>query len=235
MGFEGEGDALAGEVDVEDGDGDALLELDDGGGVFDEGVGELGDVDEAILVDADVDEGAEGGDVGDDAGEFHAGLEVFEGVDVVGEGEGFELLAGVFGRPLAFLSMQEEYWSKSLTWPWVGAADAWGSVWWRKASDAVMVGWQEFLFLGLGLACAVWAWLRLRPSYAVWVTLNWLLWASTKFVLSVPRYTLVLFPLYILVARAGLKRPTWGAAYVVWSLLFMALFASRFVRGAWAF
>ncbi|HLM55429.1 MAG TPA: hypothetical protein VK422_04830 [Pyrinomonadaceae bacterium] len=156
---------------------------------------------------------------------------------LAGSGFGVYLLVNwkVFGRPLAFLSMQEEYWSKSLTWPWVGAADAWNSAFWRGASDAVMVGWQEFLFLCLGLACAVWAWLRLRPSYALWVTLNWLLWSSTKFLLSVPRYTLVMFPLFILVARAGLKRPAWGAAYVVWSLLFMALFASRFVRGLWAF
>ena len=98
-----------------------------------------------------------------------------------------------------------------------------------------MVGWQEFFFLAVGFAGAVWAGLRLRASYAAWMALNWLLWASTKFVLSVPRYTLVMFPLYLLLARVGLRRPAWGAAVVVWSLLFMALFASRFVRGMWAF
>jgi hypothetical protein len=67
------------------------------------------------------------------------------------------------------------------------------------------------------------------------MTCNWLLWTSTKFVLSVPRYTLVLFPAFILLARLRVSRPVWGAAVVVWSLLFLALFAARFAQGYWAF
>ena len=52
-------------------------------GSFDEAVGELGDVDQAVLVHADVDEGAEGGDVGDRALEHHAGLQVGDLVDAL--------------------------------------------------------------------------------------------------------------------------------------------------------
>ncbi len=141
----------------------------------------------------------------------------------------------VFGRPLAFLSMQGEYWYKSLTWPWVGIHEAWNSIWGRAPSDAQMVGWQEFFFVLLGLALTVWAWLRLRASYAVWMTCNWLLWTSTKFVLSVPRYTLVLFPAYILLARLRASRPVWGGTVAVWSVLMLALFAARFAQGYWAF
>jgi hypothetical protein len=91
----GEGDALAREVDGEDLDLDAVAGFDDVVGVGDELGGELGDVDEAVLVDADVDEGAEVGDVGDDAFEGHVVFEVGDGEDVVAEGEGVELLAGV--------------------------------------------------------------------------------------------------------------------------------------------
>jgi Gpi18-like mannosyltransferase len=141
----------------------------------------------------------------------------------------------VFGHPFEFLNKQEQYWSKSLTWPWVGIGAAWDSIWGRAPSEAQMVGWQEFFFVLLGLALTVWAWLRLRASYAAWMTLNWLLWTSTKFVLSVPRYTLVMFPAYILLARAASSRPVWNAVITVWSLLFLALFAARFVQGYWAF
>jgi Gpi18-like mannosyltransferase len=141
----------------------------------------------------------------------------------------------VFGHPFEFLNKQEQYWSKSLTWPWVGISAAWDSIWGRAPSEAQMVGWQEFFFVLLGLALTVWAWLRLRTSYAVWMTLNWLLWTSTKFVLSVPRYTLVMFPAFILLARAATTRPVLHAAVTVWSLLFLALFAARFVQGYWAF
>ena len=141
----------------------------------------------------------------------------------------------VFGDPRAFLKMQGDHWAKSLTWPWVGIAETWRAGRGRAPSDAQMVGWQEFFFVLLGLGMTVWAWLRLRASYAVWMTCNWLLWTSTKFVLSVPRYTLVLFPAFILLARLRASRPAWGAAAVVWSLLLLALFAARFSQGYWAF
>jgi Gpi18-like mannosyltransferase len=141
----------------------------------------------------------------------------------------------VLGDPRAFLDAQSVHWFKSLTWPWVGVQEAWNSIWGRAPSEAQMVGWQELFFVLLGLGVTVWAWLRLRASYAVWMTCNWLLWTSTKFVLSVPRYTLVLFPAFILFARLRVSRPVWGAAVAIWSLLFLGLFAARFAQGYWAF
>jgi Gpi18-like mannosyltransferase len=156
---------------------------------------------------------------------------------LVGVGFGVYLFFNwwVFGDPRAFLKMQGDHWAKSLTWPWVGIYGTWNAIWGPTPSDAQMVGWQEFFFLLLGLGLTVWAWLRLRTSYAVWMTCNWLLWTSTKFVLSVPRYTIVLFPAFILLARLRASRPAWGAAVVVWSLLMLALFAARFSQGYWAF
>jgi Gpi18-like mannosyltransferase len=143
--------------------------------------------------------------------------------------------ASVFGDAFAFLKTQDVYWHKSLTWPWVGLTEAWNAVWSRAPSEAQMVGWQELFFVLLGLGGTVWCWFRLRASYAVWMTTNWLLWTSTKFVLSVPRYTLILFPLYILFARKAAERPAWGGVITVWSLLLLALFAGRFALGMWAF
>jgi hypothetical protein len=141
----------------------------------------------------------------------------------------------VFGDPFQFLRAQETYWQKRLTWPWVGVAGSWRALWTRGPSDALLVGGQELLFVALGLGCAAWAAARTRASYAVWAGANWLLWTSTKFVLSVPRYTLVLFPLFILFARAAEGHAVWRAALVVWSLLFMGLFVARFVQGLWGF
>lgn len=139
------------------------------------------------------------------------------------------------GDALAFLHTQEAFWYKSITWPWVGIIGAWNALWSRAPSEAQMVGGQELLFVALGLGFTIWSWARLRASYAVWMSLNWLLWTSTKFVLSVPRYTLVMFPIYILLARATRERRGLRAAIAVWSLLLFALFVTRFVQGFWAF
>lgn len=93
--LEAETDAFAGDVDFGDGGADFLADFDDFVRVFDEAVGELGDVGEAVLVDADVDEGAEGGNVGHDAGELHAFGEVGDGVNAFLEFDELEFGAGV--------------------------------------------------------------------------------------------------------------------------------------------
>lgn len=140
----------------------------------------------------------------------------------------------VMGDPLAFMKFQQEHWYRSLTWPWVGIKGAWGSIWGRSPAESQMVGLQEFLFAALGLFCTIWCFRRLRPSYGVWMALNWLLFTSTSFMLSVPRYTLVMFPIFILFSRIS-ARPVWNTLITTWSILFLALFTTLFVRGHWAF
>jgi hypothetical protein len=60
-------------------------------GFFHEAVAHLADVDEAVLMHADVHEGSERGGVRDDAGKLLAGLEVFHFLDALGEAERLEL------------------------------------------------------------------------------------------------------------------------------------------------
>lgn len=154
-----------------------------------------------------------------------------------GLGFGLYLLINkqVTGDAFAFQKIASEHWSKSLTWPWVGIREVARSMWWRAPAEAQMVGVQEFVFILLGLLCTVWCWKEFRPSYGVWMTLNWLLWTSTSFILSAPRYTLIMFPIYLLFARLAARRPFWDGLITVWSLLFLALFVSQFVQGRWAF
>ena len=141
----------------------------------------------------------------------------------------------VFGDPLHFQKVLHDKWSKKLTYPWVGIASTIRAM---GASDPVyahLVGVQEFLFIIIGLVGVIWCWRRLRPSYAVWMTLNWLLVTSTAFIQSTPRYVLSFFPLFILLARFADERPWWGAVITIWSLVSFALFAGQFAQGYWAF
>ncbi len=96
------------------------------------------------------------------------------------------------------------------------------------------MGAQELYFSVLGLICMIASWIRLRPLYAVWMTGNWLLVNAVTFIESVPRYSLTMFPIFVLFALAASNR-FWNAVITIWSVLFLALFASLFVRGWWAF
>lgn len=141
----------------------------------------------------------------------------------------------VFGNPFHFQDVLREKWSKRLAFPWVGIAGTWRAMWADDPLYAHLVGVQEMLFVVIGLAGTIWCWRRLRPSYAVWMTLNWLLVTSTSFVQSTPRYVLSFFPLFILLARLADERPWWAALVAIWSLVSFTLFAGQFGQGYWAF
>ena len=137
----------------------------------------------------------------------------------------------VTGDYFAFTKIMKEHWYKKFASPWFGVHD----VWLRALGANVNEGLNELIAVVLISVCTVWSWMRLRPSYSVWITLNWLLINSTAFVLSVPRYTLTLFPVFILCATVCTGRRFCFAMVSVWSLLYLALYTGRFAQGYWAF
>jgi Gpi18-like mannosyltransferase len=141
----------------------------------------------------------------------------------------------VYGDPFAFSEIQHSHWFKQLSPPWVGIA---GFVRWIRDDDldtALMLGWAELVFTVIGLVATVATALRLRPTWAVWMAGNWLLIVSTGFVVSVPRYALVLFGIVVWLAIIADRWRT--AAWIIGAVSTgaMAVFAWRFAAGQWAF
>ena len=136
----------------------------------------------------------------------------------------------VTGDFFAFTKIMHEHWYKKFASPWFGIHD----VYLRALGMNINEGLNEFIAVVLISICTVLSWVCLRPSYSVWITLNWLLINSTSYVLSVPRYTLTLFPVFLLFARACTGRRFWFAMFTVWSLLYLALYAGRIAQGIWA-
>ncbi len=141
----------------------------------------------------------------------------------------------VTGDPFMFITHQREHWYRYLRAPWYGLWEAIKSSFSRTPSQSIMNGFQELLFVGIGFVGIVFGWRYFRASYRVWMCANWLLFISTSFVLSVPRYTIVLFPIFILMAIVSEKSRLANILFTVWSLMFMALFVTQFVQGKWAF
>ena len=137
----------------------------------------------------------------------------------------------VTGDPFAFSPIMEKNWYKKITFPWIGIRD----VWLRIPGFNLQEGLFEFVFIVFSFLCTVWCWITLRPTYAVWMTFNWVLVNSTTYVVSVPRYCLTLFPIFILLARLAAARPMAGRIMTAASLLLLALFAMKFAHGTWAF
>jgi hypothetical protein len=140
----------------------------------------------------------------------------------------------VTGDPFAFLRFQHEHFRRTLDWPWNGYLEMWRAFLRRASSEAFVLRGQELLFGTLMVAGTVVSIVRLRASYAAYMVVNTLLVMSFTYPWSVPRYTLILFPLHLLMARAC-RRPLAFALVTAWSVLFLAFFSALFVRGFWAF
>ena len=141
----------------------------------------------------------------------------------------------VTGDALAFTKLMDENFYRALAPPWVGAQSLWENLQTSNARDYVTVGVAEMVFTVLGLVFTIWSWFVLRASYSVWMTGNFLLSVCSTYVLSVPRYTLLMFPIFILFARWSRHRPLWFVGLTTWSLLLLALFSIKFAFGHWAF
>jgi hypothetical protein len=152
---------------------------------------------------------------------------------MLGVGGYFLLNSYVTGDAFKFLVFQKENWHKSLDWPWVGIIGKFQTF--PRLSPRMHIEViQELFFVALGLVATIWSIAKLRAAYGVWMAGNWLLFVSTSLILSVPRYILVMFPLFIMFANLA-RRSAWKVVITLWSLGFLALFSIYFVRGAWAF
>jgi Gpi18-like mannosyltransferase len=141
----------------------------------------------------------------------------------------------VSGNPLQFLEYQRVHWHRYFRWPWIGVAESFKKIVYSTPSRAIMIGFQELLFVGIGLAATLAGWRMLRGSYRVWMAANWLLFLSTSFVLSVPRYTLTIFPLFIVVAYYCHRSRFLNIFITISSLFLLAFFITEFVQGKWVF
>jgi hypothetical protein len=157
-------------------------------------------------------------------------------IGAVALGLGVQMLVNyrVTGDPIAFMRLERSHWSNHLVAPWRGIATSVHVMRTFGPNNANMIGMQVLFYLAVALAGTIAAAVILRPSYAVWMALNWLLIASQAWDISAPRYVLTMFPLFILIAMLA-RRRSWNTAITTWSILWLAMFTSEFVRDHWAF
>ena len=146
----------------------------------------------------------------------------------------------VTGDPLYFMDIQKEHWNKRLELPIEGFKNAWKIITGEfvlnvnNAAARMLGGPIEIVFAMLGLALTIYSFFRLRLSYSIYALVTWLIVTSTWLWLSIPRYTLSMFPIFITLALIG-RRKSVDYLIMFVSIVFYAFFLSLFVRFQWAF
>jgi len=140
----------------------------------------------------------------------------------------------VFGTPFKFLEVQKEHWGMHLSLPTTGFEKAWGIIDWGDPGYKIRGGFMQ-LFFGLGgLALIIYSFFRVRLSYCVYALATWLVVTSTSFMISVPRFMLTIFPIFIALALLG-RRKGVNFTVIFISLLLYSFFLSFFLIRKWAF
>jgi len=139
----------------------------------------------------------------------------------------------VLGDAFAFISVQRQHWSHSLSAPWVGFADAIRGIGWRVPWEKLTVGGGEVAGGIAAYATTTLSWLRLRPSDAAYATVLTMMVTFLPFWLSIPRYLLAMYPMFLLLGRISYR---WVyLAMVAASFVGLLVFGLAFGRGYWAF
>lgn len=133
--------------------------------------------------------------------------------------------------PLYFSHVQI-HWNRHLAPPWVSLANAFGKL--THGAGALVVANQslEIAFTLLMIAVLLGGWHRLRPSYIAYMALSILVPMSTSNLMSMPRFALVLFPMFAILARWG-ERPWVNNVILAFSLPLLGLFTVLFADWYW--
>jgi len=139
----------------------------------------------------------------------------------------------VTGNPFTFIEIERTHWSNSIN-PLTGLAQAFGAVN-KPFPENITIGVAPLAFAFLGLLAVAGGFVRrLRPSYTVYMLFTWMLAVSTAWWISVPRYVMAMFPMFILLGLLS-RRKAVTIAVTVASVAALCFFTVLFTLGKWAF
>ncbi|TDD72230.1 hypothetical protein E1262_02595 [Jiangella aurantiaca] len=139
------------------------------------------------------------------------------------------------GDWLAWLHAQAEGWDRHFSWPWTAFDTTWqaafggtqtpGFAWMFRAEIVAML-------VGVVLTAAL-LWWR-RWGEATWVGLQVIAFGTSTWFFSVPRATLLWWPLWVTIALLAARRRWVLWAYLAVSVPLMSVWAAAYLTGRWA-
>jgi hypothetical protein len=135
------------------------------------------------------------------------------------------------GDPLYFSHVQA-HWHRHLAWPYASIWHSIHTIATERVASTVSGQVIELGFTALMIAVFFAGFRYLRPSLWAYMALSILVPMSTSSLMSMPRFALVLFPMFVILALWG-KRPLVNSAILAFSLPLLGLFTVLFADWYW--
>jgi hypothetical protein len=141
----------------------------------------------------------------------------------------------VTGSPFTFIQIEQNHWFNGIN-PISGLNSAMGwIITGGPFPQSIILGYAPLLFAIFGISAVIVGCARhLRPSYLGYMLLAWLLAISTSFWISVPRYIMSMFPMFILLGSLTEKKVV-NAAIAIVFLIGLSYFTVLFALGEFVF
>ncbi len=139
------------------------------------------------------------------------------------------------GDWMAWKHAQERGWHRAFHAPWDALRHTWDAAFGRTQTTGYAIEFQaEILAMLVGLLLTGLLLYRRRWPEAVYIGLS--LWAlgTSYWYMSIPRATLLWWPLWVLIAAWSVRRPRVATAYVCLASPLMTVLAVTFMTGHWA-
>lgn len=145
----------------------------------------------------------------------------------------------IYNDPFAFIKYLETVWQKNFAFPWIGIIDSWkrgfGTTEWGEYK--FIVGFSEAIASTIAWIIAIISFhpkLKISRAESLYLLFGVLMFTSTEFILSAPRYILSLPPFFIVLAKILNNK----FLFTFWSLISIVLlfvFSYLFTIGHWTF
>ena len=141
----------------------------------------------------------------------------------------------VFENPFKFQEILATNWQKHFTSPLVGILDSWNIAFTSGLTNfGLFVGWGEALTITASWLLVPFVFKYLRRSWAVFYILSLIMFSSTSFILSTPRYLLSIPTFFVLIAMAQ-KNYLFRMIWTFFSIGLLFCLCTIFTAGQWAF
>jgi len=141
----------------------------------------------------------------------------------------------VLGNYLAFREILETHWHKKATLPIVSIKNSINTATSKWNSHAFMIGYVEVIFALVAWTIAFFSIKKIRGSYALYTILGTVVFTSTGFLLSTPRYILSVPTLFIVLAFVLKNNKGIENLWILISVMLLSYFSLMYVSGFWAF
>lgn len=141
----------------------------------------------------------------------------------------------VHDDPLHFLEVQKDHWFQERVVPWEPVTSSIEAI--RSSEltlESLFVHPARLVAIAFALVVLAYGWRSLRWTDRTFSAATMLMVLSASWLISLPRYLLAIYPLFVTMGGLGRRRGLLWAAAAVGLALQLFLFA-RFSRGMWAF